>query len=99
MQTRLCLFCQSKPVSLCSLTTLIGTTVRIASDNISLVFLKSNGIVKMFFKIIGKKNKHRKIISLARSKLNITEKIISKALIDSDVSHDEFTLVINKEQH
>lgn len=35
----------------------------------------------------------------ARSKLNSIEKIISKALIDFDSSHDEFTLVINEGQH
>ena len=45
------------------------------------------------------KNKHRKITLLAGSKLNNIEKIISKALIDSDISYDEFTLVINEEQN
>ena len=36
---------------------------------------------------------------MARSTLNRIEKIISKALIDSDISHKEFTLVINEEQN
>ena len=45
-----------------------------------------------------KTNKHRKIALLARSKLNI-EKILSKSLIDSDINHEEFTLVINNEQN
>lgn len=31
--------------------------------------------------------------------MNSIEKIISKALIDFDSSHDEFTLVINEGQH
>ena len=35
-------------VSLCSFTTVIGTFVEIVSASISLVFLISNGIVKMF---------------------------------------------------
>ena len=43
------------------------------------------------------KNKHRMIVLLARSNLN-NIKIISKVLIDSDISHDEFTLVINEKQ-
>ena len=46
-----------------------------------------------------KKSKHRKIALLARSKLNKKKKIISIALIDPDISHDEFTLVINEEQN
>ena len=45
-----------------------------------------------------KKNKHRKTYLLARSKLNTMQQMISKALLDSYVSHDEFTLVINEEQ-
>ena len=36
---------------------------------------------------------------MVRSKLNGIEKIISKALIDSDISHDEFTQAINEEQN
>ena len=32
---------------------------------------------------------------LAKSKLNNTEILISKALIDSDISHDEFILINN----
>ena len=54
----------------------------------------------MFLKIMRrKKNKHRKIVFLASSKLNTIEKILSKGLIEFDVSHDEFTLVINEGQN
>ena len=34
-----------------------------------------------------------KIVLLAKSKLNSTEVLISKVLIDSNVSHDEFVLI------
>ena len=37
--------------------------------------------------------KHDKIVLLAKFKLNSIKLIISKALIDSDVSHDEFLLI------
>ena len=48
------------------------------------------------YKSINKKNKKkRKIISLAKYKLNIIEDLISKALIDSNISHDEFVLINN----
>ena len=59
----------------------------------------TNGIAKMFLKIMGrKKNKRRKIAFLASSKLNTIEKT-SKGLIEFEVSHDEFTLVINEDQN
>ena len=31
--------------------------------------------------------------------MNSKEKIISMALVDSEISHDEFTLVLNEEQN
>ena len=36
-----------------------------------------------------KKNNHNKIVLLAKNMLNTTEVIISKPLIDSNISHDE----------
>ena len=63
------------------------------------MFLIGNAIVKLLLKTNEKgKNKHRRIILLAKSNLNSIEKIISKALIESDVSNDEFILVISGEQ-
>ena len=42
-----------------------------------------------------KKKKHDKIVLLAKSKLNSIEVLISKALIDSNISHDELVLINN----
>ena len=42
-----------------------------------------------------KKKKYDKIVLLAKSKLNNIEALISKALIDSNNSHDEFVLINN----
>ena len=39
-----------------------------------------------------KKKKHDKIVLLGKGKLNTIEVLISEALIDSYVSHDEFIL-------
>ena len=47
------------------------------------------GIQKYKSIIKEKKQKHDKILSLATSKLNSIEVLISKALIDSNISHDE----------
>ena len=41
-----------------------------------------------------KKKKHNKIIALARGKLNIIENLISQALIDFEITHEEFSKII-----
>ena len=41
-----------------------------------------------------KKKRHNKIIALARSKLNIIENLISQALIDFEITHEEFSKII-----
>ena len=40
-----------------------------------------------------KKKKNNKIIALARSKLNIIENLISQALIDFEITHEEFSKI------
>ena len=53
--------------------------------------------IKKYNSVIKKnKNKHDKIGLLAKSILNSIEILVSKALVDSNISHDEFVL-INKE--
>ena len=53
------------------------------------------GVVKTLLNITRKKKKkHNKLIALARSKLNIVETLISQALIDFDISHEEFSKII-----
>ena len=50
--------------------------------------------IKKYKSIIKKKKKkHDQIVFLAKSKLNRIEILISKALIDSVISHDEFVLI------
>ena len=39
-----------------------------------------------------RRKKHDKIILFAKSKLNVIEVLISKALIDLNINHDEFVL-------
>ena len=55
--------------------------------------------MKKFLKTIrNKKKKHNKIVMLARSKLNSIESKISKALIDNEISHEDFETIIKKEK-
>ena len=49
--------------------------------------------IKKYKSIIKKKKKHYKTVLLAKSKLNSIEVLISKALIDLVISHDEFVLI------
>ena len=48
----------------------------------------------MYKSIIKKKRKkHNKIVLLAKFKLNNIEVLISKALINSNINHNEFVLI------
>ena len=53
-----------------------------------------NNCRKQYKPIIKKKKKKRdKIVLLAKSKLNSKDILISKALIESNISHDKFELI------
>ena len=43
------------------------------------------------------KKKHNKIIVLAKNELNTIDTLLSSALNDSEISHEEFTNIINEE--
>ena len=52
-------------------------------------------MVKTLLNITRKKQKkHNKIIALTRSKLNIIENLLSQALIDFEITHEEFSKMI-----
>ena len=53
------------------------------------------GVKRYRLAINKEKKKHDKIVLLAKSKLNRVEVLISKALIDSNIRHDEFILINN----
>ena len=76
-------------ISIASFTTAIGSPVRIMSASCSLAFSITTGFVKEFLKTRNKK-KHNKIVMLARSKLNSIESKISEALINNEISHEDY---------
>ena len=43
-----------------------------------------------------RKKKHNKIIALAKNKLNTIDTLLSSALNDSEISHEEFTDIITE---
>ena len=75
---------------------LFGVPIGIASSAIGLNICAIAAEIKKHKSIIKKrKKKHDKIVLLAKSILNSVEVFISKTLIDSVVSHDEFVLINN----
>ena len=81
-------------VSIISFTSIIGAPVGIASASFTLIFSLTTGIVKKLLNITrNKMKKHDKILTLAKSKLNIIETLISQTLIDIDISHKEFVTI------
>ena len=77
-------------ISNASVTTVIGAPAG-ASASFSLAFSMSAGIVKKLLKATRKtKKKQNNIVMLTRSKLNSIESKISAALINSEISHEDF---------
>ena len=79
----------------CVSISLVGIPIGITSSAIGLKICAVTGGFKKYKSIIKKKKKHDKIVLLAKSKLNRIEVLISKTLIDSVISHDEFVLINN----
>ena len=82
-------------LSIASHATIVGIPVGIAGASLTLIFTVTTGIVKKLLNITRKKKKkHNKIIALARSKLKIIENLISQALIDFQITHEQFSKII-----
>ena len=85
-------------ISVASFATIIGAPVGIVRASFSLAFSISTGIVKKLLKTKRNKKKKHKIVMLARSKLNGIESKISEALINNEISHEDFMTIINEEK-
>ena len=82
--------------SVAAFISLIGIPIGITSSAIGLKICAIVAEIKKYKSIPKKKKKkHDKIVLLAKSELNVIEILISKALIDSVISHDEFVLINN----
>ena len=84
-------------LSIASYATVAGIPAGIAGASLTLIFTVTTGVVKTLLNITRKKKKkHNKIIALARSKLNIIENLISQALIDFEITHEEFSKIMKR---
>ena len=87
-------------LSIISFVSVIGAPLGIASTSFSLLFSLTTGIIKKLLEITKNKNKKQnKIVMLAKSKLNSIETLISQALIDLEISHEEHKSIINDEEN
>ena len=83
--------------SIASYASVVGTPAGIAGSSLTLMFTVGTGISKSFLNVTKKiKKKHNKIIVLAKNKLNMIDTLLSSTLNDSEISHEEFTNIINE---
>ena len=88
-------------VSIISFSSVIGVPAGIASASFTSIFSLPTGIVKQLLDTTRKKKKkHDKILMLAKSKFNSIETLMSQALNDMDISHEDFiTIFKEKDRH
>ena len=88
----------SSGVSIISFTSIVGSPVGIASASFTLIVYLRTGIVKKLLNITRNKKKKHKILILPKSKLSSIETLISQALIDMEISHEEFIPILKEKE-
>ena len=86
-------------LSIISFTSTIGKSVGIVSTSFTLIFSLTTGIVKKLPDMtLNKKKNHDQLLMLAESKFNSIEILISQALGDLDISHEEFIMILKEKE-
>ena len=83
-------------ISIIWFTSIIGASVRIASASFTLIFSITTGIFKKLLGATIKKKKKHDQVMLAKSKFNSIETLISQALIDMYIIHEEFIAILKE---
>ena len=84
-------------VSIFSSVSVVGVPIGIAEASFTLIFSLTTGIIKKLLRITrNKKKKHEKILMLAKSNLNSIETLVSYALIDMEITHEEFITILKE---
>ena len=77
----------------------VGAPLQIASASFTLIVSLTTWLIKKLLSITrNKKKKHGKILMLAKSKLSSIETLVSQALIDMEISHEQFNAVIREKK-
>ena len=83
-------------VSISAFASLVCVPVGIVSSAVGIIICAITAGIKNYNSIIKKKKKkHNKIVLLGESKLNTIKVLISEALTDLYISHDEFVSINN----
>ena len=83
-------------VSLFAFVSLVAIPVGITSSAVGIKNCVTTAVIKKYKSIIKKKkNKHDKIVLVGKAKLNTIDVLVSKASVDSYISHDEFVPMNN----
>ena len=84
-------------LNIASCASVVGTPAGISGSSLTLIFKIGTGISKSLLRVTKKrKKKHNKRIALAKNKLNTTDILLSSALNDSEISHEEFSNIITE---
>ena len=84
-------------MSIISFASTIGAPVGIARASFTLTFSLATWIIKKLLDITRRKRKkYDKILMIAKSKLNSINTLISQALIDINISHEEFITILKE---
>ena len=84
-------------LSIASYASVVGIPAGIRGASLTLVFTIGTDVSKSLLKVTKKrKKKHNKIIVLAKNKLNTIDTLLSSALNDSEISHEESTNIITE---
>ena len=84
-------------LSIASYASVVGIQAGITGASLNLVFTLGTGISKSLLNLTKKrKKKHNKIIILAKNKLNTIDTLLSSALNDFKISHEEFSNIITE---
>ena len=98
-QVLLVLSAASGGISIISFMSIAGAPVGIESASLTLFSSLTGRITKKLLNITRKKGeKFDKILMLVKSKLTRIETLISEALINMDISHEEFIKILNERE-
>ena len=96
-KTLIVLYATAGGICIVSHASVVGAPVGIASAGFTILFSLATGITKKLLKTTrNKKKKHDKILMLAKSKFNNIESLVSQALIDMEISHEEFVTILKE---
>ena len=83
-------------LSIASYASVIGIPAGVTGASLILVFTVGTGISKSLLKLTKKEKRNNKIIISAKTKLNTIDTLLSSALNDSEISHEEFSNIITQ---